>query len=496
MKNITVTALLHEHQSEYPHSRQVTKLALQIFDAVQKTFSLTEIDRKILTAAATLHDVGFAIDPAKHATASVHILDSIHLKNFTPVQQNLTTATISLHRRNYKSVLQKKEYLRLKHPERAIKLGAILRVADGLDHSHIQDAVIKRILVTSKRVTLYAQSKWYPKNLPWAYGKANLWNDYLPLPIRITPVPHAPLTYRYQGLVNRNDTILEAFRTLLGAQFRVYLDNITGSSEGTDSSYLHVLRVTLRRARMLFAFFSPKLKKTKRKQHARYIKKLTSTLGPYRDSQVWIDFLEQFEKDPTWTKNKTWKQFYSAEKRKDQCYLPYIKKALLAPDILRSNNKLSLYLRSVIPTSIEQDAGHTLFRPFAASQLRKQFKMLLHCRLIGKEEDPEIMHDVRKLVRKTRYYAEIAEIVLPPVIRELTKRLKLLADSMGNLHDMDVHRQHLAKLKKQHPPPRLLKQMKQLETGYRSDYEKTWEELFDKSFLKRVDKALKSSIKT
>jgi len=493
MKTITANDLLHTHQAEYPHSRHVTRLALQIFDAVHSCFSLNAIDRRILKAAAMLHDVGYAEAPGRHASKSVSILNAIRLKGYTPIQQELATVVISLHRRNYKSVFKKKEYLRLKHPERAIILGAILRIADGLDHSHIQDGSIKKIKRNSKNITLYCQSKWYQNNIPWALGKADLWNTYAPLPIRIVKTPPLTSTARYHGILDPTDCIPEAFRSLFGSQLRVYFDNITGSCQGADPEYLHDLRVTLRRARVLFNFFSPVLHDTRQKTHARFIRTLTASLGPHRDSQVWIEFLDDCGNDPQLRRSKQWKAFYTAEKKKDRRHIPRIRKILLDPDTLQSNTKLSLYFRSFLPEIIANDKKRDPYISFAASQLSKQLNKLLQCRLIDEGEDTEIMHDVRKRVRKTRYFAEFSETILPPVIRQLTQKLKAVADNMGNMHDLDVHAAHIAALKNPSPPRQLKKIMKQRYITCRKNYEKTWQELFDKTFQKRVHKVLKKT---
>ncbi|UFS70519.1 Ppx/GppA family phosphatase [Geomonas sp. RF6] len=128
---------------EETHSLHTAKLALQLFGAVAKRFRLKERERRLLEAAAILHDVGYFISYSAHHKHSYHLIRHAQLFGFTPRERELIANVARYHR---KSAPKKKheEYTRLPAPDRLLvsRLGGILRLADGLDRrrtSAVQD---------------------------------------------------------------------------------------------------------------------------------------------------------------------------------------------------------------------------------------------------------------------------------------------------------------------------------------------------------------------
>lgn len=116
------------------HSRHVSKLALAIFSGLEKQFGLKKSDRKLLEAAALLHDSGYFISYSSHHKHSYHLIRHAELFGFTPRERELTALIARYHR---KAAPKKKhgEFQRLNEKEQALvsRLGGILRLADGLD---------------------------------------------------------------------------------------------------------------------------------------------------------------------------------------------------------------------------------------------------------------------------------------------------------------------------------------------------------------------------
>jgi len=116
------------------HSLQVARLALEIFAGLAKPFKLTDSARRILEAAAILHDVGYFINYSSHHKHSFHLIRHADLFGFTPRERELIAHVARYHR---KSLPKKKhdQYMRLSPPDRLLvsRLGGILRLADGLD---------------------------------------------------------------------------------------------------------------------------------------------------------------------------------------------------------------------------------------------------------------------------------------------------------------------------------------------------------------------------
>jgi exopolyphosphatase / guanosine-5'-triphosphate,3'-diphosphate pyrophosphatase len=123
---------------EKKHAAAVQGLALKLFDALADRLDLDLNDRRILSDAALLHDIGYHINYDRHHKHSYHLILHGELLGMTPEEQVLIANVARYHRgarprkkqRNY-AALDKSLRARVK------KLAAILRVADGFDRGHV-----------------------------------------------------------------------------------------------------------------------------------------------------------------------------------------------------------------------------------------------------------------------------------------------------------------------------------------------------------------------
>jgi exopolyphosphatase/pppGpp-phosphohydrolase len=134
-----VVALAERCQYEEEHSRQVCRIALNLFDELRSLagLDLDEEDRLRLEWAAMLHDIGW-IEGQKghHKTSQRMILEAPELR-FGPRTRRLVGAIARYHRKATPSA--RHEAFAALGPEDRKKvclLSGILRVADGLDRSH------------------------------------------------------------------------------------------------------------------------------------------------------------------------------------------------------------------------------------------------------------------------------------------------------------------------------------------------------------------------
>jgi exopolyphosphatase/guanosine-5'-triphosphate,3'-diphosphate pyrophosphatase len=119
---------------EEPHAAHVAGLGLSIFDALALPFGLKKPERKLLEAAAILHDCGYFISYGSHHKHSYHLIRHAELFGFTPRERELIAQIARYHR---KSLPKRKhdEFQSLKEKDQVTvaRLGGILRLADGLD---------------------------------------------------------------------------------------------------------------------------------------------------------------------------------------------------------------------------------------------------------------------------------------------------------------------------------------------------------------------------
>ena len=123
---------------EAPHARQVQILALQLFDALAPRMALGAIDRRVLSDAALLHDVGYHINYENHHKHAFHLISHAELLGMTPAEQIAIAHIARYHRgpppkRKHRGYAQLDRVLR----ERIDKLSGLLRLADGLDRGHV-----------------------------------------------------------------------------------------------------------------------------------------------------------------------------------------------------------------------------------------------------------------------------------------------------------------------------------------------------------------------
>lgn len=122
-----------------PHSRNVARIALDLFDSARelRLHKLGEWERELLDYAALLHDIGVFLSYQNHHAHTHYLIKNADLIGFDQTEIAIMAATALFHR---------KSFPRKKHPEfgaledrsRTIvrTLCALLRMAEVLDRSH------------------------------------------------------------------------------------------------------------------------------------------------------------------------------------------------------------------------------------------------------------------------------------------------------------------------------------------------------------------------
>lgn len=116
------------------HAAHVAALSLSIFDSLALPYGLHMWERKLLEAAAILHDSGYFISYGSHHKHSYHLIRHADLFGFSPREREMIAQIARYHR---KSLPKRKHeaFCSLKTNDRITveRLGGILRLADGLD---------------------------------------------------------------------------------------------------------------------------------------------------------------------------------------------------------------------------------------------------------------------------------------------------------------------------------------------------------------------------
>jgi exopolyphosphatase/guanosine-5'-triphosphate,3'-diphosphate pyrophosphatase len=119
------------------HSRQVARLAVQLFDQTAALHGLGPDDRELLEYAGLLHNIGQHVATEGHHKHAAYLIRHGQLRGFDPGEVNLLAALARWHRKGDPKAAD--EFTVPLDPgaeERMRKLTALLRIADGLDRSH------------------------------------------------------------------------------------------------------------------------------------------------------------------------------------------------------------------------------------------------------------------------------------------------------------------------------------------------------------------------
>jgi len=137
------------------HGIHVARLAVSLFDQLRKLHSLGSEDRRLLLAAAILHDIGAFVGNKKHHKHSLYLISNSELPGLSSNEMLMVANIARYHRKNiprdhHPDFMQLSERDR----ERTTTLSAILRVADALDRAHLQKIKGVKVDIGKKDLSL------------------------------------------------------------------------------------------------------------------------------------------------------------------------------------------------------------------------------------------------------------------------------------------------------------------------------------------------------
>lgn len=122
---------------DWPHARQVERLANKLFDATQPLHGLDEESRNLLARAALLHNAGMLVEARRHHKHSYRLIKETLLPGFTDKERREIACIARYHRRALPSPSHVEfAELGLAARKRVSALAALIRIADALDFNH------------------------------------------------------------------------------------------------------------------------------------------------------------------------------------------------------------------------------------------------------------------------------------------------------------------------------------------------------------------------
>lgn len=122
------------------HAEHVRELSLQLFDQLQPLHHFSSDARVILEAAALLHDIGHSISHKGHHKHGEYLTMNGDIEGLEGRERALTAAVVRYHNRKAEPENHHVAYGSLNNNDRRVarRLASLVRIAEGLDHSHRQ----------------------------------------------------------------------------------------------------------------------------------------------------------------------------------------------------------------------------------------------------------------------------------------------------------------------------------------------------------------------
>jgi CHAD domain-containing protein len=313
--SLTVDELCRRYAVDLPHARHTVHLALTLFDQTAAIHQLAVERRRLLEAAALLHNLGAGIDAANHHVVGRDIVAAHTLVGFSAVERDMIACQIMFHRKRIKP---KSDLLfatlapEVQHD--TLVLAALLRIAGGLDYSGDQTTHIRAADVPTEDATtrtaieVRLEGPHAAIDAARANQKADLWRTLFSVPFRFsvgdkvvaqTAVRRTRRTRKF-GL-RPTDLMAEAGRSIIAFHFQRARELEAGVIDG-DEEAVHDMRVAVRRMRATLRLARAHYKPKDLAYFRGRLSELADRLGTVRDLDVimthGLTFAQQHTRSP------------------------------------------------------------------------------------------------------------------------------------------------------------------------------------------------------
>ncbi|HEX3730824.1 MAG TPA: CHAD domain-containing protein, partial [Opitutaceae bacterium] len=374
---------------------------------------------------------------------------------------------------------------RLPDPGGTLYLAALLRIADALDHGHLQDAFLVSSEGAKRRIRFDVRSPLFPQNVELARRQAHLWRGAFPVDIDFRLLAGGLSRKR---LLEPTLPLPEALRRLLFLQYRLLLLNVEGARGGEATEALHDLRIAIRRMRVILRAFAKPLAGTSAERIEAELQRLNRILGSARDLDVWIGFFSEESMAKQFAHHRLWKGFIGHQLELRRLQQATVRRHLHGAAFSSLRFRLGRFLRIELP---ELNRA-TAFKPVgrgARRAIAKALRRALDLADLRHSPSADKVHRLRIALRRLRYLGGSFERLLGPAARKISRRAHAVERILGGMRDADLA---LARILSEGPtPPRLLvRQLERLRRDEAAELAACWNRFEDPALLAEVGRQL------
>ena len=281
-----------------------------------------------------------------------------------------------------------------------------------------------------------------------------------------------------------NLEVVDGVQRLLFSQYRQIIRHWKGAVAGAHPVALHELRVAIRKARAVLRGFRKRLKPTSARQLDRHLRRLNRALGPARDLDVWIAWLQDPRRAGPPADQPRPERYLARQRNRRRRQQTTVRRVLGAGAFLALHTRFDQLLRNELPRLRADSAA----APFLTAAYRVLEKQLRCARKLGKlrwSTDPARRHRLRIALRRVRYLAGFFAPLLEPAVDQLRQRTHAVEQALGEICDTT---REIERLRDEHPSPpaglpaRLRARRRQAETAL----EAAWSRFDDHRFRREL----------
>jgi exopolyphosphatase/guanosine-5'-triphosphate,3'-diphosphate pyrophosphatase len=158
MRSFSIRNLARLYNFEVLHAAKVGQLALSLFDQLRELHGYSEWERELLGYAATLHDIGLAVNYYDHHKHGAYLIVNAALQGFSHREIAIIAQLVRYHRKGDADAGPYGDVLESGDAERIARLAALLRIAEYLERRKsqvVQDLTVEigNPLLVTTRVT-------------------------------------------------------------------------------------------------------------------------------------------------------------------------------------------------------------------------------------------------------------------------------------------------------------------------------------------------------
>jgi CHAD domain-containing protein/HD superfamily phosphodiesterase len=421
------------------HAEHVADMCNRIYRDLPHLHGLTKTCRPLVEMTGLLHDIAEADGKKGHDLSGAARLRKTPIPFVPRGWKPLIAQAVALHskRSDVKSFLARLAQKKNPRLELAARLGAILRIADGLDHCRKQDTRIRAIVDDGKAVTIYlADSASAEENARFAFAKADLWNRLSPRPIgRIVVVrDKAPRT----DLVRPRQPMRQAARAMLQRQFEQLASREYGLGYAEDPEYVHEMRVAIRRMLVLIHAFDKDLGSAIR-PIGKNLANVGGRLGDVRDSDAFLAYVQECLDQAPPSRRRVLVTIRNAQRRARREQYRRVVEQFAGAEYGRLKSRLGRFLAA--------GAGGRRGRQPAAREVKRALQRYLeqffsYGRRLAKLS-PKQQHELRIDCKNLRYLADFFRGFYGPRLGGMIDELTEFQDLLGQVHDYHVYKDWL-----------------------------------------------------